>query len=77
LELGEKRALYRFTKGVLIVSGTFLLLLGAWYLLGGFLGAARSPEFWFGVFPAYIGGMLILISFAVRIEWFTDTRRFW
>jgi hypothetical protein len=77
LELGEKRALYRFTKVVLVTAGAFLLLFGGWYLFGGALGAERDPEFWFGIFPIYVGVMMILISLAMRIEWFTDTRSFW
>jgi hypothetical protein len=77
LEMGEKRALYRFTKFVLVISGVFLIGLGAWYLAGGFLGIEHTSEFWIGIFPAYVGVMMILISLAMRIEWFTDARRFW
>lgn len=77
LELSEKKTLYKFTKAVLIILGLLLLALGAWYLANGLLGAERDPEFWFGIFPAYIGVMMILISLAMRIEWFTDARRFW
>ena len=77
LELGEKKALYRFTKTVLVITGAFLLVLGGWYLVGGLLGTEPAPQFWFGIFPAYIGMMMILISLAMRVEWFTDARRFW
>lgn len=77
LELEEKRTLYRFTKLVLVISGVFLLGLGVWYLAGGLLGSVHAPQFWFGIFPAYVGVMMILVSLAMRIEWFTDTRRFW
>jgi hypothetical protein len=70
-------ALYKFTKAVLAVTGSSLVLIGGWYLSGGLDGAERNPAFWFGIFPAYVGVMLILISLAVKIEWFTDTRRFW
>jgi hypothetical protein len=77
LELGEKTALYKFTKAVLIISGSFLLILGGWYLAGGLIGIEPAPQFWFGILPAYVGVMMILISLAMRIEWFTDLRRFW
>ena len=77
LELGEKKALYRFTKVLLVFSGIFLIALGGWYLAGGFIGSGHTADFWFGIFPAYIGVMMILISLAMRIEWFTDARRFW
>jgi hypothetical protein len=69
--------LYKFTKMLLVIAGIFLLVLGSWYLAGGLLGFGHDPEFWFGIFPAYVGVMMILISLAMRIEWFTDARRFW
>jgi hypothetical protein len=75
--LDEKVILYRITKSVLIVSGVLLILLGGYYLSFGVLGAGRSPQFWFGLLPAYMGTMMILLSLAMRIEWFTDARRFW
>lgn len=77
LEFNEKKALYRFTKAVLLVSGILLLAVGVWYLASGLIGAERDLEYWFAIFPAYIGVMMILISLAMRIEWFTDARRFW
>lgn len=77
LELAEKKALYRFTKSVLAVAGTFLIILGGWYLTSGLLGRDPSGQFWIGIFPAYVGSMMILIALAMRIEWFTDARRFW
>lgn len=76
LELEQKRNLYRFTKTVFAVAGGFLIILGGWYFIDGVL-ISHSPLFWFGLLPAYVGAMLILVSFAMRIEWFTDTRRFW
>ena len=75
--MGEKHALYRFTKAVLIVSGVFLISLGGWYLANGVIGSESSPTFWFALLPAYVGSMLVLISFAMKIEWFTDARKFW
>jgi hypothetical protein len=77
LELREKKALYRFTKIVLALAGSFLIILGGWYLATGLLGGDRTGQFWIGIFPAYVGSMMILISLAMRIEWFTDARRFW
>jgi hypothetical protein len=76
LELKEKKALYRLTKTTFAIFGIFLLLLGCWFLTGGLLDA-RSTIFWLGLLPAYVGSMLLLFSLAMRIEWFTDTRRFW
>jgi len=77
LELGEKKSLYKFTKSVLIISGVFLVSIGGWYLGNGVIGSGHSTSFWFALLPAYVGSMLILISVAMRIEWFTDARSFW
>ena len=77
LELAEKKALYRFTKTMVALVGIFLVGLGGWYLATGLLGLDRTGGFWIGIFPAYVGSMMILISLAMRIEWFTDARRFW
>ena len=77
LELAEKKVLYRFTKTTLALAGIFLVGLGGWYLATGLLGLDRTGVFWIGIFPAYVGAMMILISLAMRVEWFTDARRFW
>ena len=77
LELRKKKALYSFTKVVLVVVGAVLVVSGCWYLLSQYLAAPNNPEFWFGLFPAYIGAMMILISIAMKLDWFTDARRFW
>ena len=77
LELRKKKALYSFTKVVLVVVGVVLVVSGCWYLVSQYLEAPNNPEFWFGLFPAYIGAMMILISIAMKLEWFTDARRFW
>jgi hypothetical protein len=77
LEHREKTALYKFTKGILISLGVFLIIYGGWYVGYGLLQDPHNSQYWFGIFPAYVGSMMILISLAMRIEWFTDARRFW
>jgi hypothetical protein len=77
LELEEKTALYRFTKGILVLLGVFLIVYGAWFIGSGLLQNSHDSGYWFGLFPAYVGSMMILISLAMKIEWFTDARRFW
>jgi hypothetical protein len=77
LELSEKKALYRFSKYMLVVLGGLLITYGCWFLISQYLAAPSNPEFWFGIFPAYIGSMMILISIAMKLEWFTDARKFW
>jgi len=77
LELGEKKTLYKFSKAILVLAGATLIFYGGWYLVDGLLQSPHSSQYWFGIFPAYVGSMMILISLAMRIEWFTDARRFW
>lgn len=77
LEYAEKTRLYRFTKTLLVVLGAFLVVYGGWYIALGLITNSRDSGHWFGLFPAYVGSMMILISLAMRIEWFTDARRFW
>ncbi|MGI0091675.1 MAG: hypothetical protein ACREBS_08200, partial [Nitrososphaerales archaeon] len=70
LDLDEKKTLYNFTKTVLLVSGILLTIYGGWFLVSQFITAPHNPEFWFGLFPGYIGSMMILISLAMKLEWF-------
>ena len=77
LQQNEKKSLYKFTKVTLYVLGAVLIIYGCWYLVSQFISAPKNPEFWLGMFPAYIGSMMILISLAMKLEWFTDARRFW
>jgi uncharacterized membrane protein YhdT len=77
LELAEKKALYRLTKTVLVVLGLLLIAYGAWFLLSGMFYDPHDVDLWFGIFPVYLGAMMILISLAMKIEWFTDARKFW
>ena len=77
LQQSEKKSLYKFTKVALCVLGAVLIVYGCWYLVSQYLSAPNNPEFWLGIFPAYIGSMMILISLAMKLEWFTDARRFW
>ena len=77
LELEEKKALYKFTKTILVLTGSFLIVYGCYILASGLLSSSHDPGFWFGIFPAYIGSMMILMSLAMKVEWFTDARRFW
>jgi hypothetical protein len=77
LELKEKRQLYRFTKVLMVALGIALIAYGGWFFAINFIGDAHNLEYWFGIFPAYLGSMLILVSLAMKVEWFTDARRFW
>ncbi len=77
LELREKKALYKFSKILLTIFGFFLILYGGWYFISQFLASPHDMQFWFGIFPMYIGSMMLLISVAMKVEWFTDMRRFW
>lgn len=77
VELKRKKALYSFTKTALVIIGVFLIIYGCYFAISQFFTVPSSPQFWFGVFPAYVGAMMILISMAMKLEWFTNARRFW
>lgn len=77
LEQREKESIYKFSKGTLFVAGAFLVGFGCWYFVTFLISDPHSLQYWFGIFPAYIGAMMILFGFAMRLEWFTDARRFW
>ena len=77
LELQEKKTLYRFTKSLLVVLGGFLIAYGVYTILSGLIVDPANLGLWFGIFPAYVGSMMILMSLAMKVEWFTDARRFW
>jgi hypothetical protein len=77
LELKEKRQLYKFTKVLVIVLGVSLIAYGGWFFAINLFQDPSNLQYWFGIFPAYLGSMLILVSLAMKVEWFTDARRFW
>jgi uncharacterized membrane protein HdeD (DUF308 family) len=74
----EMVMLYKFTKSSMIAGGIFLLGYGAWWLVGPILTQAASNPLWlFGIFPLYVGAMLILVALAMKADWFTNARRYW
>ena len=73
----EMVMLYRATRGVFILGGIVLIGYGAWYIAGPFITGAENPISWFGVFPIYVGAMLILVAIAMKEDWFTNARRYW
>jgi hypothetical protein len=77
LKDNEKRALYNLTKAALLVVGLGMTAYGLWFFVSQYLKSPGNSDYWFGIFPAYLGSMMVLISFAMKLEWFTDARRFW
>lgn len=77
LKFEEKKTLYRFTKTALVIIGLVLMLYGGWFIVSQLMTAPHDSRFLFGIFPAYIGSMMIILSVAMKVEWFTDARRFW
>lgn len=75
VELKKKRALYRLSKTLLWVAGAVLIIYGCYFGVSHFI--EKKPLFWLAVSPIYLGSMMILISIAMKLEWFTDVRRFW
>ena len=77
LTSSEMILLYRFTKSTMIVGGAILLGYGAWWLSGPIIYHIGSPLYLFGIFPMYVGAMVILIALAMKEDWFTNARRYW
>jgi uncharacterized membrane protein HdeD (DUF308 family) len=74
----EMVMLYKFTKSSMIAGGIFLLGYGSWWLVGPIVTQASSNPLWlFGIFPLYVGAMLILVALAMKEDWFTNARRYW
>jgi hypothetical protein len=73
----EMIRVYHFTKGTLVAAGLFLIGYGGWDIINSFLLSQSGSHGWFGIFPCYVGAMLILISLAMKEDWFTNARRYW
>lgn len=73
----EKIRLYKFAKGTAIVLGAGLVGVGLWELVTSLISDPGSSSSWFGIFPIYIGAMLMLIAAAMTVDWFTNMRRYW
>ncbi len=70
----EMGNLYRLTKAIFVFGGIILIAYGSWDLLQPFANGQISL---FGIFPLYVGAMLILIAAAMKEDWFTNARRYW
>jgi uncharacterized membrane protein HdeD (DUF308 family) len=77
LTTSEMALLYKFAKSSMIVAGIVLLGFGSWWLLVPIIYHASAPLYLFGIFPIYIGAMIILIALAMKEDWFTNARRYW
>jgi uncharacterized membrane protein YdcZ (DUF606 family) len=75
VELKQKRQLYHLCKTLLMVGGGVLVIYGCYFALSQYV--AKNSLFWFAICPGYVGSMMILISLAMKLEWFTNARRFW
>ncbi len=73
----EMVLLFKFTRSAMIAGGVILLGYGAWWLTSPFIYRTDSPLYLFGIFPLYVGAMIILISLAMKEDWFTNARRYW
>jgi uncharacterized membrane protein HdeD (DUF308 family) len=77
LTSNEMILLYRFTKTAMFAGGVILLGYGGWWLSSPFVFHTNSPIYLFGIFPVYVGAMVILIALAMKEDWFTNARRYW
>jgi len=71
------RRVYRFTKWTLVAAGVFLAAYGLWFFVSMLLTDRAEESFWFGLVPVYIGAMMILLSLAMKEDWFTNARKYW
>ncbi|MDH2901272.1 MAG: hypothetical protein PXY39_09895 [archaeon] len=78
LTSSEMILLYKFTRSAMLAGGLILLGYGAWWLSIPFIyHASNTPLYLFGIFPIYVGSMIILIALAMKEDWFTNARRYW
>jgi hypothetical protein len=78
LTSAEMVLLYKFTKGSMFAIGLGLLGYGIWWLASPFILDIPGGSLWFfGIFPIYVGAMIILIAFAMKEDWFTNARKYW
>jgi len=73
----EMRRLYRFTRATLVGAGVFLAAYGAWFFVSTFLTDSKNAAYWLGILPIYLGCMMILVSLAMKEDWFTNARKYW
>lgn len=71
------RKLYRFAKVAVAFGGSVLVAYGLWLMTRPFFFPDVGPGFWFGLFPLYLGAMMILVSLAMKEDWFTNARKYW
>ena len=68
----EMTMLYRLTKSSFIIGGIILIVYGS----SDFFQPVVDGHL-FGIFPIYVGAMLILIAAAMKEDWFTNARGYW
>ena len=69
--------LYKFTKSAMFVVGIALVGYGIWWLVDPIVFHLNSPLWLIGIFPVYVGAMLVLIALAMKEDWFTNARKYW
>jgi uncharacterized membrane protein HdeD (DUF308 family) len=73
----EMALVYKFAKISMMVGGIILLGYGVWWLSEPIINRTGDPLYLFGIFPVYLGSMIILIALAMKEDWFTNARRYW
>jgi hypothetical protein len=77
LSTQEMVMVFRLTRSCLFAGGAGLFGFGLWYVLEPMIYNVGNPLSSLGIFPIYVGGMLILIALAMKEDWFTNARRYW
>jgi hypothetical protein len=73
----EMALVYRVTRSTFFAGGSVLLAIGLWYVASPIVYHVDNPLIALGIFPMYIGGMLVLLGAAMKEDWFTNARRYW
>jgi uncharacterized membrane protein HdeD (DUF308 family) len=68
--------LFKISRLIFIAAGIILIVYGSSILSHLFLGANAGISL-FGIFPVYVGGMLLIVAAAMKEDWFTNARRYW
>lgn len=68
--------LYKISRFIFVATGIILIVYGSSILSHLFLVANAGISL-IGIFPIYVGGMLLIVAAAMKEDWFTNTRKYW
>ncbi|HKW03936.1 MAG TPA: hypothetical protein VJN71_01435 [Nitrososphaerales archaeon] len=69
--------MYKISKIIFIATGIILIVYGSSILTSLFSVGTSAQVSLIGIFPIYVGGMLLIVAAAMKEDWFTNARRYW